>query len=251
MRLQTTTGNPAFRALESTVDDWSMSASKAGTMTVQGTAVKTMILFAILLATAAWSWIALGRNQLTTTILIGSGIVGFVLALITIFKPTVAAYTSPLYAAVQGVFVGAISAMFNAQYPGIVVNAVSLTMMTLFVMLVLYSSRIIRVTDKLRMGIVAATGAICLVYLISFVMQMFGMSMPYLHSTGTIGIGISLVIVGVAAFNLLLDFDFIEKGEAHGMPKTFEWFGAFGLMVTLIWLYLEMLRLLSKLQSRD
>lgn len=252
MRMPTTTGNPAFRFMAADADAGALAASQAGTMTVQGTAVKTLILFAILLPTAAWSWIALGRGQLGMPVVWGSAIGGLVLGLVTIFKPTIAAYTAPVYAAVQGVFLGGISALFNAMYGGIVVNAVSLTMMTLFVMLLLYSNRIIVVTDKLRTGIVAATGAIFLVYMISFLMQMFGFGgMPFLHSNGLLGIGISLVIVGVAAFNLLLDFDFIEKGAYHGLPRNMEWYGAFGLMVTLIWLYLEILRLLAKLQSRD
>jgi uncharacterized YccA/Bax inhibitor family protein len=229
-----------------------MSWSQAGaaTMTVQGTAIKTLILTAILMVTAAWAWIGLQRGDLSGGILMASVIVGLVTALITIFRPTVAPYTAPLYAAAQGVALGTISAMYNNVYHGIVVNAASLTMMTLFVMLVIYSNRWITVTNKLRTGIVAATGAVALVYLISIVMNLFGVPMPYIHSAGPIGIAFSVFVVGLAAFNLLLDFDFIERGAYQGLPKTMEWYGGFGLLVTLIWLYLEILRLLAKLQDR-
>jgi uncharacterized YccA/Bax inhibitor family protein len=245
--------NPAFRALESQVQagtmDW--SEARSATMTVQGTAIKALILTAILMTTAAWSWIATGRGQVAMPILIGAMVVGLVTGLVTCFKPNVAPYTAPLYAAAQGVFLGAISHIFNARYPGIVVNAVSLTMMTLFGMLVIYSSGWIRVTDKLRAGVMAATMAIMGVYLVSMLLRMFmGTSIPYIHESGPIGIAFSLFVVGLAAFNLLLDFDSIDQGVSQGLPKTYEWFGAFGLMVTLIWLYLEILRLLAKLQDR-
>jgi uncharacterized YccA/Bax inhibitor family protein len=246
--------NPAFRALESQVQagtmDW--SDARSATMTVQGTAVKAMILTAILMTTAAWSWVATGRGQVAMPILIGAMVVGLITALITCFKPAVAPFSAPVYAAAQGVFLGAISHIFNARYPGIVVNAVSLTMMTLFAMLVIYSSGLIRVTDKLRAGVMAATMAIMGVYLVSMLLSLFmgGRGIPYIHESGPIGIAFSLFVVGLAAFNLLLDFDFIEKGSESGLPKTYEWFGAFGLMVTLIWLYLEILRLLAKLQDR-
>ncbi len=137
------------------------------------------------------------------------------------------------------------------MYPGIAFNAMALTLAVLLVMLSLYTSRIIPVTNKLRMGIVAATGAIFLTYLVSWVLMMFGVSIPLIHGSGTIGIIFSLVVVGVAAFNLLLDFDFIERGAQSGAPKSMEWYGAFGLLVTLVWLYISLLRLLAKLQGRD
>ena len=176
---------------------------------------------------------------------------GLGVAILTIFKPTLARFTSPVYALLEGALLGAISALYNTSYDGIVVQAVGLTIGVFAVMLFLFATRVIRVTDKLRMGIVAATGAIMLVYVVNMVLSLFGASVPFLHDTGAMGIGISLVIVGVAAFNLLLDFDMVERGVEMGAPKHMEWYAAFGLLVTIIWLYLELLRLLSKLQSRN
>jgi uncharacterized YccA/Bax inhibitor family protein len=153
----------------------------------------------------------------------------------------------------EGLFLGGISLFISSQYGmgGIVIQAITLTIGVLFVMLFLYSSGIIKVTEKLKMGIVAATGAIFLMYLINFVMSFFGSAFFTLADTSMLAIGINLVVVGVAAFNLLLDFDFIDRASASGAPKQMEWFGAFGLMVTLIWLYIELLKLLSRLNSRE
>jgi uncharacterized YccA/Bax inhibitor family protein len=175
---------------------------------------------------------------------------GFITAMITIFRPTSSPITAPIYAVLEGMFLGGISAFFEGMYPGIAIQAVSLTLAVLGVMLFLYKARIIKVTEKLRGGIIAATGAIAVVYLVSWVLSMFNIYLPMIHSSGLMGIGFSLFVVGLAAFNLLLDFDFIEKGARNGAPKYMEWFSAFGLMMTLIWLYLEILRLLSKL-NRD
>jgi uncharacterized YccA/Bax inhibitor family protein len=228
-------------------------------MTVQGTAVKTMALLAILAVTATWSWRALASGDLpggylAITI---SGIAGFIVAMITIFKPTLAPVTAPIYAAVEGVFLGAISQIIELKYGdrvegagGIVMQAVSLTGGVLFVMMFVYATRIIRVTQKLQMAIVASTGALALFYIISMVLSMFGFGTMGVFTASPIGIGFSLFVVGLAAFNLLLDFDFIEKSAQHEAPKSMEWYGAFGLMVTLIWLYLEILRLLMKLADR-
>jgi len=173
------------------------------------------------------------------------------IGILTAFKPKLARITGPIYAVAMGLVAGAISAVYNAEFDGIVGQALALTAGVFVMMLFLYATRIIRVTDKLRMGIVAATGAIMLVYLVSIGLRLiFSVQVPFLHDSSPLGIVISLVIVGVAAFNLLLDFDFIERGVQMGAPRYMEWYGAFGLMVSLIWLYLEILRLLAKLRER-
>jgi uncharacterized YccA/Bax inhibitor family protein len=174
-----------------------------------------------------------------------------VVALVTIFKKSWAGVTGPIYALLEGLFLGGISAIFEARYPGIVIQAVSLTFGTLLVLLVAYTSRVIRPSENFKLGIVAATGGIALIYMASFVLGLFGVSMPYIHDNGLIGIGFSLFVVVIAALNLVLDFDFIENGASQGAPKYMEWYGAFGLMVTLIWLYIEILRLLAKLRRRN
>ncbi len=223
-------------------------------MTVGGVVEKSAFLLLLLLASAAFGWSQVDQTDLGAPQVPGWLLVallgGLGIAVLTIFKPKLSPYTSPVYALVEGLVVGAISAVYNASFEGIVLQAVGLTVGVFAVMLALFALRIIKVTEKLRMGIVAATGAIFLVYMVNIVLSLFGASVPFLHDTGPLGIGISLVIVGVAAFNLLLDFDFIERGVKMGAPRHMEWYGAFGLMVTLIWLYLELLRLLSKLRSR-
>jgi uncharacterized YccA/Bax inhibitor family protein len=254
------TSNPAFSK-----DLWAgyeqvYGAPRSTTMTVQGTAVKTMVLLAILAATATWSWTNSAAGDIAGGALALSGIAGFIVAMITIFKPTLAPITAPIYAAVEGVFLGAISQIIEQRYGGaggrvegaggIVMQAVSLTGGVLFVMMFVYATRIIRVTQKLQMAIVGATGALALFYIISMVLSMFGFGTMGVFTASPIGIGFSLFVVGLAAFNLLLDFDFIEKSAQHEAPKSMEWYGAFGLMVTLIWLYLEILRLLMKLSDR-
>jgi uncharacterized YccA/Bax inhibitor family protein len=183
--------------------------------------------------------------------MIGGGIGGFIFALATIFKKTWAPFTAPIYAVLQGLMLGGISSMMNAEFKGIVIQAVALTFGTLFALLFAYRSGLIKVTENFRLGVVAATGGIFIAYLLSFVLGLFGVNIGFMHSNGPIGIIVSLVIVVVAALNLVLDFDFIESGAESGAPKYMEWYAAFGLMVTLIWLYLEFLRLLSKLSSRN
>jgi len=173
-----------------------------------------------------------------------------VLALVTTFKKTWSPVTAPLYALVEGFFLGAISAMFNARFEGIVFQAVLLTFCTLFALLFAYRSGLIKATENFKLGVVAATGGIALVYLATIVLGFFGIKIPMIHDSGIVGIGFSLFVVVIAALNLVLDFDFIENGVEQGAPKYMEWYGAFGLMVTLVWLYIEFLRLLSKLQSR-
>lgn len=232
------------------------------TMRLGGTLSAAGILLGFLLVAGWFGWqsvkVTTAQNLAGETVvtdtqippwLILSLLAGLGLAVLTVFKPKLARITAPLYSVAQGLLVGAISKLYEVQFDGIVLQAVGLTIGVFVMMLVLYATGTIRVTDKLRKGIFAATGAIMLVYLASFVLRIFGAEVPFLHSTGPIGILISLVIVGVAAFNLLLDFDFIERGVKMGAPRYMEWYGAFGLMVTLIWLYLELLRLLSKLRS--
>ncbi len=251
-----TSSNPAFsnEMFAGYEQVYGTGRSVATTMTVQGTIGKTFALLAILSATAIWSWTAESHGNLQPIVLPASAIGGFLLAMVTIFKPSLSPWTAPIYAAFEGVFLGSLSYLIETsmgkQYHGIAIQAVSMTAGTLFVMLFVYVTRLVPVTDKLRAGIVAATGALCLVYLISFVATLFGANVPFINSPSGIGIGFSVFVVGLAAFNLLLDFDFIEKGSSAGAPKYMEWYGAFGLMVTLVWLYLEILRLLRKLQDR-
>lgn len=242
--------NPAFASGAFANYDW--AGTRSTTMTVAGTVGKTSLLLAILSATAIWSWTQAGNNNINPILLFGSAIGGFVIAMVTIFRPTLAPYTAPFYAALEGIFLGALSNVIDRRYPGtgIAMQAVSLTFGTLAVMLMLYVTRVIRVTQRLAMGIVAATGALALVYFVSFILMLFHVQVPFLYGSSPISIGFSLLVVGLAAFNLLLDFDFIERGVQSGAPKAMEWYGAFGLMVTLIWLYLEILRLLRKFQDR-
>jgi uncharacterized YccA/Bax inhibitor family protein len=191
------------------------------------------------------------ENPAMMVFMITGAIGGLITALITVFKKTWAPYTAPVYALLQGLFLGGISALFNQRFPGIVIQAVALTFGTLFGLLFAYKSGLIKVTENFKLGVMAATGGIAIAYFLSFILGMFGVNIGFMHSNGPVGIIISLVIVVVAALNLVLDFDFIESGAKNGAPKYMEWYASFGLMVTLIWLYLEMLRLLSKLSSRN
>jgi len=220
-------------------------------MTLQGTVNKTALSLVILLVAAAFVWNR-GLANPDIGLWIGVSVVGaLVVALVTTFKPVVAPYTTPLYAILQGAALGGISVGFEVRYPGIVSQAVFLTFGTLGALLVAYRSGMIRATENLKLGIFAATGGIALVYLLSFVLGFFGVTVPLIHTSGTFGILFSVFVVIVAALNLVLDFDFIEQGVNRGAPRHMEWYGAFGLLVTLVWLYLEILRLLSKLQSRS
>ena len=249
-------GNPAFSQDMFAGYEQVYGAPRSTVMTVQGTMSKTFLLLAVLSGAGLWSWHAMGTGQLAPAVIGVAALAGFVLALVTIFKPTVAPWTSPIYAAMQGVFLGGLSQVvemrFHKVYPGIAMQAVALTVGTLLIMLFLYGSGTIRVTERLKSGIIMATGAVCLFYVVSMVLRIFGVSMPLIWSATPLGIGFSLFVVGLAAFNLLLDFDFIEEGSRREAPKYMEWYGAFGLIVTLVWLYLEMLRLLQKIAaSRD
>lgn len=221
------------------------------TMTIGGTVNKTLILVLLVMITFVYSW-----NQFVTSpesvlpLLLVGAIGGLLVALITIFVPKASPFTAPLYALLEGLFLGAVSAQYETQYGGIVFQAVLLTIAVLVSLLLVYKSGLIKITQNFRLGVVAATGAIFLVYVISFIGSFFGFSVPYLHDSSPIGIAISVVIVIIAALNLVLDFDYIEHAAGNRVPKYFEWYGAFGLLVTLVWLYLEILRLLSKIRSR-
>ena len=243
-------GNPAL----SDTTFRSEGGAVGQSMTLQGTVNKTGILLGILVLTAVYTWnlfFQTGNPAAVMPIATGGAIGGFILAMITIFKKAWSPFTAPIYAALEGLFLGGISAIFEYQYPGIVIQATGLTLGTLASLLVLYKLGIIKPTENFRLMIVSATMGIAVLYLISMIMNMFGSSgIGFIHSNGLFGIGFSLFVVAIAALNLVLDFDFIEQGSEMGAPKYMEWFGAFSLMVTLIWLYLEMLRLLAKLRSR-
>jgi uncharacterized YccA/Bax inhibitor family protein len=224
-------------------------AASGARMTLSGTILRsaTLLLLVILGTTFTWQQYQTGLGQM---LMIGGAIGGLILALITIFKKTWAPVTAPIYALLQGLFIGGISAVYNAQSQGIVLQAVMLTFGTLAAMLLLYQTRIIRVNDTFRTVVFVATAGIMVLYLVSFVMSFFGASIPFLHDSSPLGIGVSVVIVIIAALNLAMDFDLIEKGTEAAAPRYMEWYCAFGLMVTLIWLYLEILRLLSKINRR-
>ncbi len=215
-------------------------------MTLEGTVNTTGILLLLCFATAAVSW------NVPNPVLMFTGMgVGFIAAIITIFKPTMASSTAPVYALAQGLFLGGITVMFEAQYPGIAIQAIGLTFGTLASLLVCYKTGIIKPTENFKLMIVSATAGIALLYMVNILMTVFGggSGIGFIHSNGLMGIGFSLFVVGIAALNLVLDFDFIEQGSENGLPKHMEWFGAFSLMVTLVWLYLEILRLLAKIRS--
>ena len=243
------TANPALNVNSFRVDQ----AVSGEAMTLSGTVNKTGILLICVVATAAWSWNRFFHAPTSDTVLplvaIG-GIGGFILALVTIFKKEWSPVTSPIYALLEGLALGGISAVFELRYPGIAMQAVGLTFGTLFVLLLAYRSGLIRVTEKFKLGVVAATGGIAVFYLVQFVFGFFGVRFAAINGSGLLGIGFSVVVVCVAALNLVLDFDSIESGINAGAPKYMEWYGAFALIVTLVWLYLEILRLLTKLNNR-
>ncbi len=225
------------------------------TMTVQGTVNNTFILFFILLATAMWSWSKFSNPESIKAaapfLLIGlmAGIIAYVVLL---FKPTAAPICAPIYAASQGIILGVISMIFERSYPGIVVQAVGLTFATLFCMLTAYKTGWIQATEGFKKGVIIATMGIAVFYFVVWAASWFGIAAPaFIAGGGILGIGFSLFVVGIAALNLVLDFDFIENASKQGLAKHMEWYGAFALMVTMIWLYMEILRLLSKINRRD
>jgi uncharacterized YccA/Bax inhibitor family protein len=242
------TSNPALNEKA-----FKAQAAFGDAMTLQGTVNKTGLLLLCVVATAAWTWGLSHSGTPGTAIpwMIGGLLGGFVVALVTIFKPAWSPLTAPLYALLEGLALGGISAMFEHRYHGVAIQAVGLTFGTLFVMLMAYKTGIIRATQGFKLGVIAATGGIAVFYLVEMVLGgFFHITVPAVNGSGIIGIGFSLFVVIIAALNLVLDFDMIETGVAGGAPKYMEWYGAFGLMVTLIWLYLEILRLLSKLRDR-
>ncbi len=245
------TSNPAFG--ENVLREISF-AEESTTMTVNGMVMKTLMALAAVLLTAGLAWLQFQKSGYAGVqpYLWGGLIVGLIAAVVTFSRPTLAPYTTPVYALAQGAFLGAISALISYQFPkvNIVFQACCLTFGTLFVMLICYQTGVIRVTERFRAGVTAATGAVCLLYFVTIVLSFFGVSLPFIHSSGPLGIAFSLFVVGLAAFNLLLDFDLVDRLVAQRAPKAMEWYAAFALMVTLIWLYLEILRLLMKLQDR-
>lgn len=250
MRL-TKTSNPALskKILQRSAE----RTSSGEAMTVNGTINRTILMLALVVLSASFVW---GRftPQNPGAVqgwLIFGAIGGFIAALVTIFKQKWAPVTAPIYALLEGLFLGGISAIFEAIYSGIVLQAVALTFAVMLTMLALYRSGTIKVTQKFRMGVIAATGGVALFYLFSIILGIFGIQIPMLHSSGPFGIGFSIVVVIIAALNLALDFDFIDKAAQAGAPKHIEWYASFGLMVTLVWLYIEILRLLSLFASND
>ena len=226
-------------------------AVREKTMTNGGTVDKTAILLALVVVAGLWPWKLMEVDPAAALSWLWIGLVGgLVTALIIIFKNDWAGPLAPLYAACEGLALGALSAFMERRYPGIVFQAVALTLGVLATMLVIYRTGQIKATNGFKRGVIAATGAIALVYIVTMALRAFGMPVSFMHSTGWLGIGISMVVVVVAALNLVLDFDMIEQGAKNGAPKHMEWYGAFGLLVTLVWLYVEILNLLSKLNRR-
>lgn len=238
--------NPAFS--QRMMADLQRTLNTDQSMTLEGTINKTAILLFILLAGASVSW----YMAATTPALLILGLIGsLILALVTIFKPTVAMYTAPGYALFEGLLLGAISVQFNNLYGGIVMNAILLTMGVFAAMLLLYRTQIIKVTDKFRSIMFTLLMGVMLVYGLSFILSLFGVSVGIVYGNGLMAIGLNLVIAGIAAFSLLLDFDMIERGSQEGWPGYMEWYTGFGLLVTLVWLYLELLKLLARFSGRD
>ncbi len=229
------------------VVDLSRDRETSSSMNLEGVVNKTGILILLCIGSAAFSW---SQPDLQGPFVLIGLVGGLIACLIGTFKPATTPITAPIYAVLEGLCLGAFSQIMNHNWPGIMVNAFFLTFGVLALMLILYVTRVIRVTDKMVMGIVMATGAVALVYLLDMVLRMFGVHTPYLHESGLVGVGISLVIVGIASFNLLVDFAVIESSIRRQAPKYMEWYCGMALLVTLVWLYLELLRLLSKLRSR-
>jgi uncharacterized YccA/Bax inhibitor family protein len=245
------TSNPTFRA--SVYRGENMHAAYGETMTVEGTIHRTGILLLCVLATALYTWsrFLATHDPADVGLPVMVGVFGgFVMALVTCFKKEWSPVTAPIYALLEGLFLGGVSAMAEVRFPGIAIQSVGLTFGTCFCMLAAYRSGLLRASPKFVVGVVAATGGICLFYFLSMLLGFFGIGVPGVFGGGLVGILFSLVVVVIASLNLILDFNFIEQGAEQGAPKYMEWYGAFGLMVTLVWLYLEILRLLSKLRGR-
>ena len=248
-------GNPALaekRFRDTVLDD---VVTYENAMTVRGTLQKFGFLMIMVLGTALYSWKEFASGGNTMPLILVGAFGGLIIAIILTFKKEWSPFLAPAYALLEGLFVGAISAYYNyvfaAKAPFIIMNAVGLTLACAVAMYLLYSFKIIQATQKFKAIVMTATAGIGIFYLLTWVLSFFGVSLPFLHEGSLMGIGFSLFIVAIAALNLILDFDMIEQGAALGAPKYMEWYGAFGLLVTIVWLYLEMLRLLSKLSSRD
>lgn len=220
-------------------------------MTVSGTINKSFIMLLLLLATASVTWYLAFNGMNPMPLAIGGAVIGLILVLVSSFKPHLSSYLAPAYALFEGLFIGGISAIFEAMHPGLVIQAVGATFVTFLVCFGLYKYNIVKVNEQFKSVVIAATLAVVTYYVISFLLSMFTSFIPVHHGNSLMSVGISVVVIIIAALNLFLDFDMIEKGAQKRLPKYMEWFGAMGLMITLVWLYIEFLRLLSKLSSRD
>lgn len=244
-------GNPA---LSEKSFQGSVNTDLSQVMTVRGTLNKFGFLFLMVMGTAFYSWKEYANGGNVVPLMWTGAIGGLIVALVITFKKEWSPYLAPLYGLLEGLFVGAISAFYNdafgAKAPNLIMNAVGLTFGTAIAMYLLYSFKIIRATEKFKAVIITATVGIAVFYLITIVLRMFNIDMPFIHEGSTFGILFSLFVVAIAALNLILDFDMIERGSEMGAPKYMEWYGAFGLLVTIVWLYLEILRLLAKMGSR-
>ena len=245
------TSNPTLS--EKMFQSVGFAGSKSEAMTIGGTINKTLVLLLLTIVSAGWIWSKVITDPSASYIgwIMGGAIGGLIVALVISFKKEWAGYLAPAYALLEGLFLGAISAIFESMYPGLVLRAVLLTLAVMFVMLTAYRSGWIKVTEKFRSILMIATAGIMLAYFVVWIIGLFGVQFSAMYDSSPLGIGISLFVVAIAALNLLLDFDFIEKGSQANLPKYMEWFAAFGLMVTLIWLYIEMLKLLARFANRD
>jgi uncharacterized YccA/Bax inhibitor family protein len=244
-------GNPGLN--DRTFSGLPRPALESERMTLQGTVNKSFLLLLVLMGAALWPWsqyLATGNPAVVALPVTIGVIAGLVLALIISFRPTTAPYLAVPYAALEGLVLGGISAVLERKYPGIAMQATALTFAVLAALLLAYSTRLIRATQRFKSIVVGATGAVFLLYLVSMVLGLFHVATPFLNGSSPLSLGLSLVIIGIAALNLVLDFDLIETGVAQGAPRFMEWYGAFGLLVTLVWLYMEILRFLGNLRQR-
>lgn len=243
------TSNPTLN--DNTFRGEGVGVALGNTMTLSGTVNKTGLLLIFAMASAAWAWNVTSQSpdQAGSLATLG-GIGGLIVGLVTIFKKAWSPVTAPMYAVLEGFVLGSLSEIFDKMYPGIALQAVTLTFGTLLFLLVLYRARIIQPTERFTMGVVAATGGICFFYLLTWILGFFGIHFNSIFGSGPLGIAFSVFVVVIAALNLILDFGFIESGAAQGAPKYMEWYGGFAVLVTLVWLYLEILRLLAKLRDR-